>query len=299
MRVGFIGLGRMGLPLASHLVKNGVDVQAYDIHESPLEKIKQLGGKAATSPQELAQQSDLVFTMLPGPKQIKDVVLASDGVLHHLRPGAFLVDLSTIDTDTVDELYQAAKVKNIHFADAPVGRLAAHADRGESLFMLGAEDQDIEKLSEILLKMGTTVQHCGIPGAGTRMKLINNLMVLCYCQINSEALVLSKALGLDSDKTFGVLTGTTASNGQLKEKWKVKVLSGDLTPGFDIALGFKDLTLACQAAQSVGVSLPVGNIARNMFQLARNAGKDGQDTSCMTDFWAEMNNVDKVRLSKP
>lgn len=296
MKVGFIGLGRMGLPLASHLVKNGVDLVAYDIHSAPLDKIQQLGGKVATSPQELAQQSDFVFTMLPGPKQIKDVVLAPNGILNQMQPGAYLVDLSTIDTDTVDELYQSAKAKGVHFADAPVGRLAAHADRGESLFMLGAEDQDIDTLSALLLKMGTTVQHCGVPGAGTRMKLINNLMVLCYCQINSEALVLSKALGLDTDKTFGVLTGTTASNGQLKEKWKVKVLGGDLTPGFNIALGFKDLTLACQAAQSAGVSLPVGNITRNMFQLARNAGKDGQDTSCMTDFWAEVNNVDKVRL---
>ena len=121
-------------------------------------------------------------------------------------------------------------------------------------------------------------------------------MVLCYCQLNSEALVLAQGLGLDAQKTFDVLTGTTASNGQLKEKWPVKVLKGDLSPGFDIALGFKDLTLACQAAQSTGISLPVSNLVRNMFQLARHAGKDGQDTSSMTDFWAEANNIEKIRL---
>lgn len=162
--------------------------------------------------------------------------------------------------------------------------------------MLGATEADRSELEAVLLKMGSTVLHCGAPGSGTRMKLINNLMVLCYCQLNSEALVLASSLGLDVHKTFEVLTGTTASNGQLKEKWPVKVLKGDLTPGFDIALGFKDLTLACLAAQSAGVSLPMGNLARSLFQLARHAGKDGQDTSSMTDYWAEANGQVPIRL---
>ncbi|WP_234266918.1 NAD(P)-dependent oxidoreductase [Hydrogenophaga sp. NFH-34] len=296
MKVGFIGLGRMGFALASHLVRNQVDLTVHDLQIAPVDKLVALGARRAPDVQQLAADVDVVFTMLPGPKQAREVILGAGGVLAGLKAGAHLVELSTIDTDTVDELARAASERRVHFADAPVGRLAAHADRGESLFMLGAEEADRAVLEPLLLKMGTTVLHCGAPGAGTRMKLINNLMVLCYCQINSEALVLSSALGLDVRKTFEVLTGTTASNGQLKEKWPVKVLKGDLTPGFDIALGFKDLTLACQAAQSAGVSLPMGNLARSLFQLARHAGKDGQDTSSMTDFWAESNGLDPIRL---
>ncbi|WP_407307409.1 NAD(P)-dependent oxidoreductase [Acinetobacter sp.] len=296
MKIGFIGLGRMGFPLASHLVKNGLDVTAFDLNLAQIEKFIQLGGKSAENIQHIAKNADIVFTMLPGPKQSKEVILGDNGVLANLSEGKYLIELSTIDTDTVDLLYQHAKEKNIKFADAPVGRLAAHADLGESLFMLGAETAEFDYLQDLLLKMGTTVLHCGEPGAGTRMKLINNLMVLCYCQLNSEALVLAQGLGLDAKKTFEVLTGTTASNGQLKEKWPQKVLNNDLTPGFDIALGFKDLTLACQAAQSTGISLPVGNLVRNMFQLARHAGKDGQDTSSMTDFWAEVNQIEKIRI---
>lgn len=298
MKIGFIGLGRMGWPLASHLVKNGVDVTAFDLNTTALDKLVALGAKAGDGALDIARRSDIVFTMLPGPKQVRQVALGEQGVIAHMKDGACLVDLSTIDVDTVDEVHAAARARGIRFADAPVGRLAAHADRGESLFMLGAEPQDRATLEPVLLKMGTTVQHCGGPGAGTRTKLVNNLMVLCYCQLNSEALVLAKALGLDMQGTFDTLSGTTASNGQLKEKWPVKVLAGDLTPGFDIALGFKDLTLACQAAQSVGVSLPMGNLARSMFQLARHAGKDGQDTSSMTDFWAESNGVEPIRLMK-
>lgn len=296
MKVGFIGLGRMGYALASHLLRNGVELTVHDIQSAPVDKLVAQGASGAASVHDLSSRADVVFTMLPGPKQAREVILGASGVLAGLRPGAFLVELSTIDTDTVDELARTAKEKGVRFADAPVGRLAAHADRGESLFMLGAAEEDRATLEPVLLKMGSTVLHCGAAGAGTRMKLINNLMVLCYCQINSEALVLASSLGLDVRKTFDVLTGTTASNGQLKEKWPVKVLKGDLTPGFDIALGFKDLTLACQAAQSAGVSLPTGNLVRSLFQLARHAGKDGQDTSSMTDFWAESNGLDPIRL---
>jgi len=296
MKVGFIGLGRMGFALASHLQRSGVNLSVLDLQSAPVDKLVALGATRAASVHALAAESDVVFTMLPGPKQAREVILGEAGILAGLKPGSFLVELSTIDTDTVDELARAAAAKGVRFADAPVGRLAAHADRGESLFMLGASEEDRTALEPVLLKMGTTVLHCGSPGSGTRMKLINNLMVLCYCQLNSEALVLAGALGLDARKTFDVLTGTTASNGQLKDKWPVKVLKGDLTPGFDIALGFKDLTLACQAAQSAGISLPMGNLARSLFQLARHAGKDGQDTSCMTDFWAESNGQKPIRL---
>ena len=296
MKAGFIGLGRMGFALASHLLRKGVHLTVHDIQSAPVDTLVAQGALRATSILELAAGVDLVFTMLPGPKQSRAVILGEGGVLDGLREGSYLVELSTIDTDTVDELARASRERGVHFADAPVGRLAAHADRGESLFMLGAAEADRARLEPLLLQMGTTVLHCGEPGSGTRMKLINNLMVLCYCQLNSEALVLANALGLDTRKTFDVLTGTTASNGQLKEKWPVKVLGGDLTPGFDIALGFKDLTLACQAAQSAGISLPMGNLARSLFQLARHAGKDGQDTSCMTDFWAESNGLLPLRM---
>jgi 4-hydroxybutyrate dehydrogenase/sulfolactaldehyde 3-reductase len=296
MTVGFIGLGRMGFALASHLLRNKVDLIVHDLQAAPVDKLVAQGASRAADAGELASRADVVFTMLPGPRQAREVILGESGVLVGLRPGSFLVELSTIDTDTVDELARAAGEKGVRFADAPVGRLAAHADRGESLFMLGAAEADRAELEPLLLKMGTTVLHCGEAGSGTRMKLINNLMVLCYCQLNSEALVLASALGLGTRKTYDVLTGTTASNGQLKEKWPAKVLKGDLTPGFDIALGFKDLTLACQAAQSSGVSLPMGNLARSLFQLARHAGKDGQDTSSMTDYWAEANDLDPIRL---
>lgn len=296
MRIGFIGLGRMGFSLARSLVRNKQNVTAFDIDQGVVEKLKAEGAQAADSVAELCHQSDVVFTMLPGPKQVEQVFSDEDGIAANLKPGSVYIDLSTVDTETVDGLARQCIELGIVFGDAPVGRLAAHADRGESLFMLGIAQEHKARAEAVLLSMGTTVLYCGEAGTGTRTKLVNNLMVLSLCQINSEALVLAKALGLDTNLIFEVLTGTTASNGQLKEKWPNKVLKGDLTPGFDLALGLKDLTLASKAAQQAGVALPVGDISRNMFQLALQAGYAGQDTSCMTDFWARVNDVEPLRL---
>jgi 4-hydroxybutyrate dehydrogenase/sulfolactaldehyde 3-reductase len=296
MKIGFIGLGRMGLSLARSLVSKGEGVRVFDLNTKAVNALVAEGAQRGESIADVCRHSDIVFTMLPGPKEVKAVALGSGGIVENLQPGSLYIDMSTVDVDTVDCLFQACQENGIGFGDAPVGRLAMHADRGESLFMLGIATQHLPKVEPILYKMGTTVYHCGNPGNGTRTKLINNMMVLCYCQINSEALVLAQSLGLDVDKTFDVLTSTTASNGQLKEKWPQKVLKGDLTPGFDLALGYKDISLASNAGATTSVALPVCDTARNVFRMALAAGRAGQDTSCLTEFWAEINGRPSPRL---
>lgn len=297
MNIGFVGLGRMGFSLARSLVNKGEKVCVFDLNEDAAKKLEAQGAQRARTVTDLCKQSEIVFTMLPGPKQVKEVALGAEGIINHIPRGAIYIDMSTVDVDTVDMLSQAFTAKGIAFGDAPVGRLAMHADTGESLFMLGIDSQHLPQVEPVLYKMGTTVYHCGAAGTGTRTKLINNMMVLCYCQINSEALVLAQSLGLDLNNTFNVLTSTTASNGQLKQKWPEKVLKGDLSPGFDLALGYKDISLASNAGASSQIALPVCDTTKNIFRMALAAGKAGQDTSCLTDFWAEVNNCAKPRLS--
>lgn len=296
-RIGFIGLGRMGLALAGHLISRRPDLMIHDINPVPVKDLVARGAQPAASAAELAGACDVIFTMLPGPVQVRQVWLDPAGLVAKARPGSILVDLSTVDVETVDALARATQAKGLRFADAPVGRLASHADRGESLFMVGASEGVLAELEPLLLGMGSTVQHCGEPGAGTRTKLINNFMVLCYCQINSEALVLARAMGLDLGRTLDVVLNTTAVNGQLRDKWRAKVLGGDLSPGFDLALGLKDITLACASAQTVGTAVPVGGLVRDLFQLARSAGHAGHDTSAMTDYWAAVNGMAPLRLT--
>jgi len=297
-RAGFVGLGRMGLSLARNLARSGLPLTVMDAVAERAALVDGSNVRAATSLQKLAASSDIIFLMLPGPREVRQVALAADGVFTNARPGTIIVDMSTVDVDTVDLLAAEARTRDLRYADAPVGRLAAHADRGESLFMVGADAQTLDSIRPLLDWMGTSILHCGPAGHGTRTKLINNFMVLCYCQINSEALTLATALGLDLDRTLEVLLSTTASNGQLRDKWREKVLAGDLTPGFALTLGLKDLTLACQAATSAQVAVPMGNTARDMFRLAASAGYGANDTSAMTEFWAAMNGIEPLRCGK-
>src|SRR5688500_17322176 len=140
------------------------------------------------------------------------------------------MDMSTIDPIVTDRLALEAAKQGVRFVDAPVGRLASHAVRGESLFMVGGTDEDFERVKPLLEAMGTTIHHCGPVGSGTRTKLVNNYLAIVSCQTNAEALALSQRFGLSLEKTLEVLYGTTAINGQVKIAWPVKVLAGDVTP---------------------------------------------------------------------
>ena len=166
------------------------------------------------------------------------------------KPGSIVLDMSTIDPEITDALGKAAAARGLGFVDAPVGRLAQHADRGECLFMVGGSEADFERVKPLLEGMGTTIYHCGPIGAGGRTKLVNNFLAISLTQMNAEALSLSQRFGLNLERTLEVLHGTTATNGQLKINLPNKVLIGDTAPGFTIDLAHKDLTLIVDAANA-------------------------------------------------
>ena len=189
--------------------------------------------------------------MLPNSADVEEVLLGPGGVLARLRPGCAVMDMSTVDPLLTDRVAAAAAEKGIAFVDAPVGRLAAHAERGESLFMVGATAEAFARVKPLLEAMGTTIHHCGGAGTGMRTKLVNNYLAIVSCAFNAEALALSQRFGLSLEKTLDVVHGTTATNGQLKIAWAAKVLKGDTEPGFTIDLAHKDLTLIVDAARAV------------------------------------------------
>jgi 4-hydroxybutyrate dehydrogenase/sulfolactaldehyde 3-reductase len=176
--------------------------------------------------------------------------------------------------------------------------LASHADRGESLFMVGASDADFARVLPLLQAMGTTIHHCGPVGSGMRTKLVNNLLAVASCQLNAEALALSQRFGLDLAKTLEVIHGTTATNGQLQLNWPGKVLAGDTTPGFTIDLAHKDLSLIIAAAQAETMALPMVSAAREAFAMARTAGHGGNDFSAIVDWFCSVSGAEKPRLRK-
>ncbi len=295
-RVGFIGLGNMGRPMASNLVRKGARVTVHDVNPAPVSALAQLGATAAGSLADVARASDIVFTMLPTTAVVEAVIEGPDGVLAHLPRGGVVVEMSTIDPLVTDRLAEGAAARGLAFADAPVGRLASHAERGESLFMVGAADDVFARITPLLEMMGTTIHHCGGVGKGMRTKIVNNYLAVISCALNAEAIALSQRFGLTLEKTLDVIYGTTATNGQLKIAWPSKVLKGDVAPGFTIDLAHKDLTLIVEAANAVKVPVPIAVVAREAFSTARSRGKGDQDFSAMVDVLCDEAGIARPRL---
>ena len=295
-RIGFIGLGNMGRPMASNLSRKGHRLTVHDIDPVPMRILEQLGAVVADSVAAVASASDVVFTMLPDSAIVDQVITGPAGVLAHLQGGGVIVDMSTIDPRVTDRLAAAAQSRGIAFVDAPVGRLASHAERGESLFMVGADDATFARVRPLLEAMGTTIHHCGGVGSGMRTKLVNNYLAIISCQLNAEAIALSQRFGLSLENTLDVIHGTTATNGQLKIAWVSKVLRGDIEPGFTIDLAHKDLSLIVEAANASKVPMPIAAVAREAYSSARARGYGPKDFSAMVDVLCDSAGIEKPRL---
>jgi len=295
-RIGFIGLGRMGRPMASNLSRKGFQLLVYDVDPEPMRVLAALGAQPVGSAAEAIRGSAILVTMLPSSVEVEATVLGPEGLLALGRPGQLLLDMSTIDPAATERIAAALEARGIAMVDAPVGRLASHADRGESLFMVGASEADFRRVRPLLEAMGTTIHHCGPVGSGGKTKLVNNYICIVLCQMNAEALAMSQRFGLDLEKTLEVLHGTTATNGQLKINWASKVLAGDISPGFTIDLAHKDLSLMMAAAQSAKVPMALGAATREMLSLARARDYGRRDFSAVLDHLCEIAGIEKPRL---
>ena len=296
MKIGFIGLGAMGLPMSSNLQRKGFAVTVFDIDEAKMDKVAALGATRAASVADASKGQDIVITVLPATHHVEAVVFGEDGVLAHIDAGALLMDLSTIDAKGTDRVAAACAAKGIAFVDAPIGRLALHAERGESLFMVGASDEDFARVEPALNAMGTDIYRCGAPGMGSRMKVINNFMLLSTAQIVAESIALGTKLGLDIQTMHDVTGGTTARNGQFHVLMVNKALKGDIEPGFTIDLAFKDLTLAMNAAAENRVGLPMGAAAHAVFGGARAKDYALKDYSALLNYACENAGVKTPRM---
>ncbi len=294
--IGFVGLGRMGRPMASNLSRKGYRLAVYDVNPEGVKALEDLQAHGCASVAEVAAQADIIVTMLPDSNVVRDVVAGPEGILANAKVGAVILDMSTIDPVTTDALAKLAVARGMTMVDAPVGRLASHADAGQSLFMVGASDADFARVLPLLEAMGSTIYHCGPVGAGTRTKLVNNYLAVASCQFNAEALALAQGLNLDLEKTLDVIYGTTAFNGQLKIAWPAKVLSGDTSPGFTIDLAHKDLSLVLAAAHAAKVPMPIAAAAHEAFSTARARGFGGIDFSGMLDAHCDLAGLKPPRL---
>ena len=296
-KISFIGLGAMGGPMATNIIKKGIELFVYDIDENKKNKVVKEGGLASNTILDAVKDSDIVITMLPATEQVKTVLLGETGVINNLKKDSLILDMSTISPKGTDEVAKKCKENGLRFIDAPVGRLVSHAIAGESLFMVGCDDEkDFERVKPLLDAMGTSIIRCGKVGTGIRAKVVNNFQILSIAQITAEALTLAQKLDLELDVFKEVNAGTTANNGQFHINFMSKVLKNDVEPGFTIDLAHKDMGLAIEAGNDFRVGLPVGSSVHAVYGQARSSEFAKKDFSALLDYACQVAEIKPPRI---
>jgi 3-hydroxyisobutyrate dehydrogenase len=288
--VGFIGLGNMGGPMAINLVKAGHKVVGFDLSENALSVHTEAGGDKAGSVAELAAVADVIVTMLPAGKHVRQIYQGEGGILENAKRGTLLIDSSTIDVDSARVVSAAAAEKGMPMVDAPVSGGVAGAAGGTLTFMVGGADEAFEAAKAYLDIMGKTIVHAGGAGNGQAAKICNN-MILGISMIGvSEAFVLGEKLGLDAQKLFDISSTASGQCWSLTSYCPVpgplpsSPANRDYQPGFAAAMMLKDLKLAQEAASSAGAATPLGAEAASLYTLFCNSGGESLDFSGIVKF---------------
>jgi 2-hydroxy-3-oxopropionate reductase len=278
--VGFIGLGIMGKPMAKNLIEAGHELVVYNRTPKKAEELAGAGAVVAASPREVAEQSDVVVTMLPDSPQVEEVLVGEEGVFEGVKEGALIVDMSTISPVITEELAARAKEKGASMLDAPVSGGDVGAIEGTLSIMVGGSDEDFQRARPLFEAMGKTVTHVGGSGAGQVVKAANQIVVALTIEAVSEALVLGSKAGVAPGKILDVLGGGLAGNKVMEVK-REKMLTHSFDPGFRIELHHKDLGIALAAGREYGVTLPVTAIVDQMLQNLRMRGRGDRDHSAL------------------
>lgn len=278
-RIGFLGLGTMGGPMARNILRKGYPVKGFDLSRAAVEAHVAAGGQAATSLADLAEGADVVITMLPDGPDVEQAALGEGGLIHAMQPGAVLIDMSTIDPAVTRRIGKALAEKGIAMVDSPVGKTQDHAVAGTLTLMVGGAPTAVERVRPILDCMGSDYFYCGGLGMGEALKLTNNFLAATILSVTSEALVMGTKAGLSLDLMIEVMRTTMAWNNQLAIALPKKGLAGDFSPGFMVKLGEKDQRLAIGMAKTLGVDTPVGAAAHTVLAQAKNTGFGDLDVS--------------------
>ncbi len=279
-KLGFIGLGIMGGPMAAHLAAAGHEVSGYDVSADALAKLEAAGGRAASGVADAVATAAVVITMLPNHPQVEDVVLAAGGVLESAKPGTLLIDMSTIRPETSIEVAKQAGERGIRVLDAPVSGGQAGAEQASLSIMVGGNGDDFAAVLPVLEAVGKTIVHVGPHGAGQVVKAANQLVVGGTYGLIAEAIVLLEASGVDAGVGLDVLAGGLAGSRILELKRK-SMVAREFAPGFRIDLHHKDMGIALAAARQADVALPITGLVAQLIAAGRAMGHGSLDHSAL------------------
>lgn len=289
MKIGLAGTGRMGAAMVRRLMDCGHELTVWNRSSDKLKPLVDAGAHAAATPRELAEKSDIIFTILSHAEAIADTYNGSAGLLAGQVRGKLFVEMSTVRPETEIALEAQARAAGAALIDCPVGGTVGPAREGKLLGFVGGADADVARARPVLEQLCRRVEHVGPVGAGARMKLAINLPLLVYWQTLGEALSLIQPLGLDPARVMDILADTSGGPNMLKNRGPAiaKVLKGEPIgpPSMDVDLMCKDLRTMLAEAQSLGVSLPVTERALGVFDAAAAAGMGGADAIRLPAHW--------------
>jgi 3-hydroxyisobutyrate dehydrogenase/glyoxylate/succinic semialdehyde reductase len=280
MKIGFIGLGIMGSRMAANLQKHGYPLVVFNRTRAKAEPLLGPCGTFSDSPAKLAEQVDVLFTMLAHPDAVEQAALGRNGFLDHLKANALWVDCSSVNPSFSKKMAAEAARREVHFVDAPVTGSAPVAAEAKLIFWVGADGADLERIRSLLLCMGNKIVHAGGHGAGTSMKMVINLLLGTAMAAFAEAMALGEGLGLSQKMLFDSLLGTPAVAPFLASK-REKIESRNYEAEFPLRWMQKDMHLASVSAYEGGVAMPLANVTKEIYRLAMRDGHDTQDFSAI------------------
>lgn len=286
-RIGFIGLGIMGKPMVRNLLKGGFVPLIFNRSKGAVDELSAEGATAAESAREVAEESDIVITMLPASPDVEAVFRGNDGVLAGAREGLLLIDMSTISPVVTKALSAEASEKGARMLDAPVSGGDKGAVSGTLSIMAGGEKEDLERAMPVFEAMGKTIVHCGPIGSGQIVKACNQIVVALVIEAISEAFVLGSKAGVDPDVLLRVLSGGLAQT-KVMDLRGPTMIKHEFAPGFKARLHRKDLSIILQTAREFGVVLPVTSMVEQMFTRLIEDGKGDLDHSSLLTVIEEL-----------
>jgi 3-hydroxyisobutyrate dehydrogenase-like beta-hydroxyacid dehydrogenase len=286
--VSLIGLGLMGRPMGHNLLKAGFPLVVWNRTASRAESLVAAGARLAASPKEAAAAADLLLTIVSDPPALEEVLWGADtktgGAFASIRKGAIYIDSSTVSPALARKVSAASASAGVRFLDAPVTGGTWGAEKGELLFMIGGEAADVDAARPVLSAMGKKIFHVGPSGAGQTIKLAMNLLLALEVDAFAEALALVTGAGFAGERLVEVMQSSMARSGVLDVKAPV-MLKGDYTPSFPLRLMHKDLSLALDLGNQLGIPLPAAAAARETYNSVKGQSKDDLDYAAVMKFW--------------
>lgn len=293
-KIGFIGLGIMGKPMALNLLAKGYEVMVNDLNKDAVQTLIDAGATAGDSAKVIGENSDVIITMLPASHHVQQVVLGDNGVLNGAKKGAVIIDMSSITPVVSKELAATAEKQGVEMLDAPVSGGEPKAKDGTLAIMVGGKEEVFEQVKDVLYAMGAEVTLVGGNGSGTTAKLANQVIVNLNIAAMSEALVLAAKAGIDVEKMYQAIRGGLAGSAVLDAKVPL-ILDRNFVAGGRIDINMKDITNVMDTAHSIGVPMPLSSQLLEIFHALKVDGKAADDHGGIVQYFEKLANVEVGR----